>query len=471
MNSLKNIFAGKTQLNFDVENLSGSEVVINNENFYKISNVSSMRPFFMSIVSPYNHWLFISSNGALSAGRKDKDNALFPYYTDDKITESHEITGSKTILHVINGDSSKLWEPFKVQSLSPYKISRNLYKNLRGTKVIFEEINYDLGLTYSYSWNTCDKYGFVRKSELINNDDKAVEVRITDGIQNILPWGVESYTQNSTSNLVDAYKRSELVKDAGIGIYAMSAILVDKAEPSEALKSNVVWSFGLEDSKKLLSSMQLNDFRRTGVIKEELDIKAEKGAYFLNTSLSLNPKDSKKWMIIADVNKDASNIIKLKNEILLSKKLEEDINADIQLGSDALYKLTGSSDGLQTTSDKRRNIRHFSNTLFNIMRGGIFDNDYQIEKRDFLTYLGNANNLVYEIQKPKLVNLPDQFDLFDLRELINQSSCTDFKRLAGEYLPLKFSRRHGDPSRPWNQFSINTVNEDDGSKILDYEGN
>ena len=59
MNSLKNIFAGKTQLNFDAENIGGSEVVINNENFYKISNVDSMRSFFMSIVSPYNHWLFI----------------------------------------------------------------------------------------------------------------------------------------------------------------------------------------------------------------------------------------------------------------------------------------------------------------------------------------------------------------------------------------------------------------------------
>ena len=37
-------------------------------------------------------------------------------------------------------------------------------------------------------------------------------------------------------------------------------------------------------------------------------------------------------------------------------------------------------------------------------------------------------------------------------------------------MPLKFSRRHGDPSRPWNKFSINTKNED-GSKILDYQGN
>ncbi|MDA7828119.1 hypothetical protein N9A06_00335, partial [bacterium] len=108
MKDLKNIFIGKTPVNFNHDDIVGSEVVINGENFYKISNVDSMRPFFMSIVSPYNHWLFISSNGALSAGRKDNDNALFPYYTDDKITESHDITGSKSIFHITNGDSSSL---------------------------------------------------------------------------------------------------------------------------------------------------------------------------------------------------------------------------------------------------------------------------------------------------------------------------------------------------------------------------
>jgi hypothetical protein len=39
-----------------------------------------------------------------------------------------------------------------------------------------------------------------------------------------------------------------------------------------------------------------------------------------------------------------------------------------------------------------------------------------------------------------------------------------------EYLPLTFSRRHGDPSRPWNRFSIR-VSADDGSELLYYEGN
>ena len=57
-----------------------------------------MRPFFMRIVSNSNHWMFISSNGGLTAGRRNPDKALFPYYNDDVIHSSHHTTGSKTII-------------------------------------------------------------------------------------------------------------------------------------------------------------------------------------------------------------------------------------------------------------------------------------------------------------------------------------------------------------------------------------
>ena len=57
-----------------------------------------------------------------------------------------------------------------------------------------------------------------------------------------------------------------------------------------------------------------------------------------------------------------------------------------------------------------------------------------------------------------------------MKSIAKADDDQNFKRLCYEYLPLKFSRRHGDPSRPWNKFSINTRNED-GSKILDYQGN
>jgi hypothetical protein len=94
------IHIGNSESFDDVKKVEGKQIKIQNENFYKISNVDKMRPFFMSIVSNSNHWMFISSTGSLSAGRKNSEYALFPYYTDDKITESSETTGSKTVLIV-----------------------------------------------------------------------------------------------------------------------------------------------------------------------------------------------------------------------------------------------------------------------------------------------------------------------------------------------------------------------------------
>ena len=471
MKNINDIFIGQTPLDISEKIVSGTEVLIKNENFYKIENVDSMRPFFISIVSPYNHWFFISSNGSLSAGRKNSDNALFPYYTDDKITEAQEVTGSKAIFQIQKDGKCYLWEPFSIKNEGSYKTSRNLYKNFSGNKIVFEEINESLNIKFSYQWSIGDRFGFIKESSIENTAISKVDIKLLDGIQNILPWGVEEALQNNTSNLVDAYKRNELDVTSGIGIYSLSAIIVDRAEPSEALKANIAWSSGLDSSKKLLSSKQLSEFRKGSELIEELDIKAEKGAYFLIADISLDPKEISTWYIGADVNKSSADIISFAEEIKSNQSLAKDIEMDIQNSSDDLLRLSGSSDGMQTTSDSRRNIRHFSNTLFNIMRGGIFDKNYQIEKADFTKYLEKGNKKVFIIKKSLLERLPKEFNLDHLRDLADNDSDKDFQRLCYEYLPLKFSRRHGDPSRPWNKFSINTRSEIDGSKILDYQGN
>ena len=447
------------------------QVIIDNESYFMISNSDSMRPFFMSIVSDSNHWMFISSNGGLSAGRKDSENALFPYYTDDKITESAEITGSKSIFLVSKNNKTEIWEPFSYRYEGVHKITRNLYKNTYGNKVIFEEINHDLSLTFSYQWNSSSQFGFVKKSKLINNGADSVQVELLDGIQNIMPYGVSSDLQMRASNLVDAYKRSELEKDSGLGIFALSAIIVDKAEPSEALKANIAWSLGLENVKYLLSSLQLDTFRKQHAIREEIDIKAEKGAYFLNSKIKLDKKASKEWMIITNVNNDHVEVANISHRIKNEKNLKQLVNENIELGTKRLIKLNAASDGLQHTADETRDTRHFANTLFNIMRGGIFDDNYQIEKWDFSKYLAKANKKVFSKSEGILENLPENFSLSQLKDIAFKSDDKNFKRLCLEYMPLKFSRRHGDPSRPWNKFSINTHNEVDGSKILDYEGN
>ena len=286
-----------------------------------------------------------------------------------------------------------------------------------------------------------------------------------------MPYGVNSDLQNSTSNLVDAYKRNELIENSGLGIFALSAIIVDKAEPSEALKCNIAWSIGIEKPTYLVSSKQLAAFRNLETVLQEIDVKAEKGAYFVNSSIALTAKTVKNWTIIADVNQNQSQVLALSDLIFKNKNIATEIVSDIDLGTKNLISLNATADGVQYTSNHKKDTRHFANVLFNIMRGGIFDNNYQIDKSDFVKYLDKANRELFNKHNDFVKNLSENFTAIDLKIALTAIDDVDLKRLATEYLPLKFSRRHGDPSRPWNKFSINTRSEVDGSKILDYQGN
>lgn len=447
------------------------EIKMGNDIFYKISHAETMRPFFMSIVSDSDHWLFAASNGGISAGRKNPEYALFPYYTEDKITASAELTGSKTILRLMIAGKNHTWEPFSVRSEALFNFQRNIYKNRYGNKLLFEEINHDLQLIFRYEWNSSNQFGFVRKAKLLNHSGEAVNVNMLDGLQNILPYGVGSDLQTTTSVLADAYKRTELLPATGLGIFALSAIITDKAEPSEALKANTVWSAGLDHPLYLLSTLQLPRFRKGETIQQETDGKGEMGAYFTSSEYVLAPGKEKKWFIVANVNQSQPAVIELADKISNNSNLVQEVLDDVETGTNNLIKLVASADGIQYSSDELQDTRHFSNTLFNIMRGGIFDDNYAISKKDFLHYFRKANNTAYVRNEKLLHTLPGKFSVFALKELAAGSGDSDLIRLATEYLPLKFSRRHGDPSRPWNKFTINTRNEADGSAILDYEGN
>ena len=63
-------YIGKSPFVPDEKTVSGQYVEIGGELFYQIANYNAMPPFLMSIVSDSDHWMFISSNGGLTAGRK-----------------------------------------------------------------------------------------------------------------------------------------------------------------------------------------------------------------------------------------------------------------------------------------------------------------------------------------------------------------------------------------------------------------
>ena len=62
------IYIGNKLASFNENEIKGELITFDNEVYYKISNSDQMRPFFMSLISDSNHWMFIASNGGLSAG-------------------------------------------------------------------------------------------------------------------------------------------------------------------------------------------------------------------------------------------------------------------------------------------------------------------------------------------------------------------------------------------------------------------
>ena len=227
----KAIYLGKQALQNHPKPVDGSFLSMDGDRFYRIANYQEMTPFFMSLVSPSDHWLFIASNGGLTAGRVNAESSLFPYYTDDKITDGAEYTCAKTIIRVLGGDQLLLWEPVSEDGKGFYSIESNLYKNTHGNRLRFEEINHDLKLRFAYEWSFSDRFGILRQAWIENLDDAERSIELLDGIQNILPAGVGSALQNGRSTLVDAYKKSELLKN-GLAVYSLSARIIDRAEPS-----------------------------------------------------------------------------------------------------------------------------------------------------------------------------------------------------------------------------------------------
>jgi hypothetical protein len=452
------------------EAVLGEFVDFADERYYAIRNVDKMPPFLISVISNVEHWLFVSSTGGLTAGRVSPDTALFPYITVDKIDESTAHTGSKTLLRIEANGKQRNWEPFNREHDGRYAVSRHLYKNLLGNKLCFAEINHDLQLMFRYTWVTSDADGFARQCELRSLADQRVNVEILDGLQNILPAGTPRFSQANTSNLVDAYKWTELDNETGLALFTLYSGITDRAEPCESLKANTVFCLGLDEKKVLISSEQLDNFRQGKALQQEEHKRGIRGAYLVNQALELAPQASRRWQIVANTEQSQAQVVELQRQLRDPARVAETIDRSVKEGTDELARIMASGDGYQATAEENVTVHHYANVLFNILRGGIFDDQYNVSSWDFACTIEQFNRDVYQRNQELLKGLPDKLTFTELLSIIRSQGDPQLERLCHEYLPITFGRRHGDPSRPWNQFAIK-LKDEFGNDLLSYQGN
>ncbi|NNC41160.1 MAG: hypothetical protein HKN95_10750, partial [Acidimicrobiia bacterium] len=461
----------QSQTTVPINAVSGEFVELDGIEMYRIRNFDEMPPFLMSIVSDSDHWMYVSTRGGLAAGRVEPERSLFPYETDDRLYRTDGLTGPFTLMRVTHqGLDPVIWEPFTDRDTTAPR-SRNLYKSLIGDTVVFEETRDDLGLTFSYRWNTSDRFGFVRTSTVVNNrPTDAVTIEVLDGLLNVMPANVPLSLQQSSSTLAEAYRRNEVDPSTGVAIYSLESKISDGAEPEESLRANIAWPIGLEDTKVVLSKQQLVDFRSGLSLRNETLTKGTRSHYLLNATISVAGGAAKTWRIVADVHQSQLNVQSRRAELLEHTDLEDAVVADIERGSAQLRALIATADGEQCTADQMATAHHFANTLFNSMRGGVFVTNGSVPIDDLARFIEHRNHSVHRTHADWLATLGKLVDRRELLAMASQRSDPDLERLCHEYLPLTFSRRHGDPSRPWNMFAIK-VRGEDGSQLLDYQGN
>ena len=451
---------------------SAGYVELMGDSWFQVKGANAIPEFFTMPVSSSDHWMFVSSFGAVTAGRRNPDNALFPYLCCDKLVDAAHTSGPLTLIRVSDGTGKAvIWSPFSNDPIRATP-SRSVYKNVAGNKILFEEFNQELGLSFWYQWAFGEDFGFIRSCQLINHGLQELRLSVLDGIQNVLPAGISQEFQMRYSSLGDAYKKTELLPKTALGLFYLSSIPSDEALPSEGLKATTVWSTGLPSPKTLLSTEQVRSFVETGSVKTETDVRGKRAAYLVASSFSLTSAESMRWNVVAELEQDHFDVIQL--EQLLSQSSSDSLcnllAQDIASCQSRLGQIISSADGIQAGSDQRRVHRHRSDVTYNVMRGGIPNDNYVVSIDDFLKYLSIRNAPVFQKFKAQIEQLDSEISLAELHDELKRIGDPDLSRLGGEYLPFTFGRRHGDPSRPWNRFSIETRDKD-GNRRIAYEGN
>ncbi|MFZ1410527.1 MAG: hypothetical protein WAS07_03630 [Micropruina sp.] len=415
------------------------------DRWYAIPDHGLLAPFFMTVVGANDCWLFLSSTGGLTAGRCSPNQALFPYYSDDKVTENATNTGGLTVIRATNNDGEAItWRPLTAEP----ETRRRLLKTAAGDAVIFEESHDSLGLTFRVRWSTSQRFGLVRHCTLISERDQPRTIDVVDGVQNLLAAGVTRQVQNELSNLLNAYRRSELDPRTGLGIFTLSSLLTDLAEPSESLAATVAWSVGLEATAHLLSTHQLSAVLSGGALVSETEIRGERAAYLVASQVTVAAERPCSWWLVCDVGRDAAQVVDLQIDLDDPAALTAALVEDYRGGRERLRRIIASSDGEQLTSDELSTVHHWANVLFNTMRGGVPNDGYTLDGADVARFVQQRNAVLAAEHQDALAAFPQTLQLGDLHEWGRTSGDPDLERLTLEYLPLTFSRRHGDPTRP-----------------------
>jgi hypothetical protein len=447
--------------------VTGGLTTIEGVDYYRIDGVEHLQPFLMTVVSESDLWMFVSSTGVLTAGRVDADRSLFSYQTVDRIHRAAGISGPVTVIAREFDGERRLWRPFSADH--DKACTRSIAKSVLGDRLMCIERHADWAIEFRATWAPSSTHGWVRTVEIVDTGDAGAELEVLDGFIDVMPAGVDAHTEQTLSNLVDSYKRSEAGPWGSLAVFNLETLVSDRAEPAESLTATALWSTGFDGAELDLDERGLDAMIAGRDRQSEQLVTGRPGAYLLRGKLAIPSAGSTSWMFVADMglgNWDVRRMVRTSSAPEAAAVVLDDVAA----GSQRLSDLLGGADAFQSTGDGIADAHHVSNVLFNSMRGGVFPFGQEVPVAELATFVRDRNQIVAERNDQWLGSLGEWVESDRVRDAAIATGDGDLIRLVLEFLPLVFSRRHGDPSRPWNRFSIN-VRDSLGEPLLAYEGN
>jgi hypothetical protein len=197
------------------------------EDFDKVPPFSSFLPGLAGIKG-IPLWVFYTNRGQgiNSFGIHHKNNAIMEFNPANTAYENTPLKGYRTFIKC-NGT---YFEPFFTPQ---QKAGRNLY--IRRNSIMLEEINTRLGIkiTVNYFVLPKDSIGaLVRKVRIENTGADLKQLEIIDGLPKIIPYGIRNSEYKEMSNLLKSW--TDIINiDNNAPYYTMRASSEDSAEVSD----------------------------------------------------------------------------------------------------------------------------------------------------------------------------------------------------------------------------------------------
>ena len=223
-------------------------------------------------------------------------------------------------------------------------------------------------------------------------------LELLDGLQNVLPYGVGSEFLMRFSNLANAYKKSELVREFKHRLVLLE-LHPDRSGGTQRgtqVDDRVADRPGTRPQRSFHRS-QMHDSVPAVCCRQKPTCAASAGAYLVSQD---GRTGSGRCDRVASCRGCGTGSFRHRGAGSTGCNARSDpaaeLTDDIQAGQQEFLRIVSSADGIQCGSNQRRCNRHLSNTVFNVMRGGIPVDNFQVDTREFGQHVAGFNRPTYD---------------------------------------------------------------------------